>query len=181
MRNSVRVRSTACPLPERPADVEAELERTQPELDRLRLLLGGIRQRALSVGDDLDALHQDREAPRLVDEVDCAAGERRLLVDVIAEAGEEDDRCHDPTLTQLAQHLEAIHARHAPVQQYQVGGFTRSEMFQGRGAAGEGGDAESLVLQVEAEELAEIILVVHQYDPRGSNRRCGTHRKRSVE
>src|SRR5215468_8529446 len=71
-------------LPEGAVDVEAQLERAQAHLRR-RLLLRGARHRPLALRDQLDAPHQDRQPPRLVDEVYRAPRQRRLLVDVVGQ------------------------------------------------------------------------------------------------
>jgi len=76
-------------LPEGAIDVEAQLERAKPHLGR-GLLLSGARQRPLTLRDELDTSHQDREPARLVDEIDRSTRERRFLVDVdkIASGGD---------------------------------------------------------------------------------------------
>src|SRR3546814_13641518 len=58
----------------------------------------------------------DRQAARLVDEVDGAPFQGRLLVDLVAQHGEEDHRGLDAALAHAAQHGTAVEAPHAPVQ-----------------------------------------------------------------
>ena len=135
--------------PEGAVDVEAQLQGAQAHLRR-RLLLGGIGQRPLALRDELDAPHQDREPARLVDEVDRAAGERRLLVDVVAERGQENHRCGDAALAQLAQHLEPVHPGHAPIQQDHLRVLAPGHVLQRRRPVGKGRHREALVHQVEA-------------------------------
>src|SRR5579883_2083690 len=77
--------------PVRAADVEAQLQLVEMEDVADVAPTVGINRRARSLGDEAQALHQDRKAPRLVDEIDGAAFERRLLVDVVAQHGQEDD------------------------------------------------------------------------------------------
>ena len=121
----------------------------------------------------LQALHQDRQAARLVDEIDGAALERRLLVDVVAQHGQEDHRRGAAGAAQAAQHLEPVHAGHAPIEQDDVGGAAAGEIIERRRAAIETDDRETLVDQVEAERLAERVVVVNENYPNCSKVRRG--------
>src|SRR3712207_7288126 len=61
---------------------------------------------------------------------------------------------------------EAVHARHAPVQKDDVADAPAVEVDEGFGAAGEAGDAIAFVDEVEAQRLAEGIVVIDDDDMR---------------
>jgi hypothetical protein len=132
-----------------------------------------FRHRAHALGDELETLHQDREPPRLVDEIDRAALERRLLVDVVAEHGQEDHRRGAAGAAQAAQHLEPVHAGHAPVEQDDVGAAAAREIVERRRTRIEADDRETFVDQIEAERLAERVVVINENYPYRSKGRPG--------
>ena len=70
-----------------------------------------------ALGDQLQPFQQDRQAPRFVDEIDRAAFERGLFVDVVRQRGQENDRDPDPGAAQPAQHVDAGKLGHPPVEQ----------------------------------------------------------------
>ena len=145
-------------------DVEAQLELARRGPSR-RVRRSGSGSGAQPVADEIEALHQDRQPARLVDEIDRAASQGRFLVDVVAQNREEDDRRVRAGLAQAAQHLEPVHPRHAPVEQDHVRGAAALEMVERGRAAAETVDGEALVEQVEAERFAERIVVVNEDDP----------------
>src|SRR3546814_13613969 len=74
-------------------------------------LAAAVGGRLHPLGDQLQALQDDRQAARLVDEVDGAPFQGRLLVDLVAQHGEEDHRGLDAALAHAAQHGKAVEAR----------------------------------------------------------------------
>src|SRR5260221_355745 len=78
-------------VPAGPVDVEAQIEAAETQ-DIAGLPALRFRYRPDPLGDQPQTLDENREAARLVDEIDGAALERRLLVDILAEDGEEDVR-----------------------------------------------------------------------------------------
>ena len=122
-------------------------------------------------GDQLQALDEDRQASRLVDEIDRAAGERRLFVDVVGQRCQKDHRDRDPAPAHAAQHLDAGQLRHAPIEQHRVGAAALFEIGERVAAIVEAGDLVSLIDQVEAERFAEQIVVVDEKQMR--HRRSG--------
>ncbi len=79
-----------------------------------------------------------------------------------------------PPLAQLAQHLEAVLPRHAPVEQDRVGHTPALEKGERLGAAAETRHGKTFVDEIEAERFAERVVVVHEHDPRAwSSRRGG--------
>src|SRR5580658_1151271 len=146
-------------------DVEAQLEPAEAG-DVARLLARiGLGNRAHALGDEMQSLHEDRQPPRLVDEVDGATFECRLFIDVVAEYGEEDDGRRRAGAAQAAQHFEPVHPGHAPVEQDDVGLAALREIVERRHAVVEADDGKTLVDQIETERLAERVVVVNEDDP----------------
>src|SRR5205823_3577093 len=56
------------------------------------------------LGDQLQALQQDRQTPRFIDEVDRAAFERGLFINIVRQRGQENDWNPDAGAAQPAQH-----------------------------------------------------------------------------
>ena len=70
-------------------------------------------------------------------------------------------------LAQLAQHLEAVHAGHAPIQQDDVRGVAGGETIDPFPSAREASDIEALVGEIEAQGFPELVVIIDQEDSRG--------------
>src|SRR5260221_154422 len=162
--------------PTRAVDVKAQFE-----LADMQHVAGlsaiPVGRRPASLGDQAQPLDEDREAARFVDEIDGAALERRLLVDILAQHREENNWCRVAGAAQAAQHLEPVHSRHAPVEQDDIGATAGGKMLERWGTAGKARHLIALVDEVEAERLAEQIIVVNEDDMR-RNRRFADVRQR---
>jgi hypothetical protein len=113
----------------------------------------------LALGDELDAAHQDREPARLVDEVDRATRQCRFLEHLVCQPSQKDHGRHGAALAQLAQHFQAVHVRHPPIQQDHVHALGAQELERSATArAGHG--LKALIAQVEAESAAKIVVVI---------------------
>jgi len=87
--------------PQRAARVAPERQRAIVERGGLTAI--AVRQdRPHALGDQLDPFQDDRQAARLVDEIDGAAFERRLFIDIVAERGQKDDGNGDDATADLA-------------------------------------------------------------------------------
>ncbi len=84
---------------------------------------------------------------------------------VVAKAGQEDHRRGDIALAQRVQHFEAVHLRHAPVQQNHVHALAGREKLKRRAAAGAVDDLEALALQLQGEGAPKIVVIVHHREP----------------
>src|SRR3546814_5639849 len=102
-----------------------------------RCLAAAFDRRLHALGDQLEALQNDRKAARFVDEVDGAPFQRRFLVDLVAQHGEKDHRGLDAALAHAPQHGQAVETRHAPVQQHRPGLLAGHHEFQRALAVGE--------------------------------------------
>ena len=89
---------------------------------------------------------------------------RRLLVDVLAEHGEEDHRGGVARSAQAAQHLEPVHSGHAPIEKDDIGVAAQGKIVERRRAAREARDLITLVDQIEAQRFAKEIVVVNKDD-----------------
>jgi hypothetical protein len=112
------------------------------------------------VRDQLEAFQDDRQAPRLVDEIHRAPFERRLLVDLLAEHGQEDDGRFNPRLAQRLEHAETVDPWHSPVEQHRIGRLAGLEVLECRLAVREIDDLEALLSQVETQGFPKQIVVI---------------------
>src|SRR5271170_2679767 len=135
------------PGPQRAIDVKAQLEPAERQHVGPRRLRIGSR----ALGNQLQASDENRQTSRLVDEIDRAAGERRLFVDVVGKRRQKDHRERDPSPSQVSQHLDAGELRHAPVKQHYVGAAALLEISERVAAVVEAGDFVPFIDQVEVE------------------------------
>jgi hypothetical protein len=112
--------------------------------------------------DGLDPCHQLARVERLDDVVVGADFEADDAIDLVAPRGEHDDgRFTHPT--QLAGHIQAIHARQHEVEHDEVGVVPLDQFERGPPIAGTD-DREALLLEVEPEQLDDVAFVVDDQD-----------------
>ncbi len=106
------------------------------------------------------------EAVGLVDEIVGALAQRGDGVGHGAVAGHDDHAARLALAVELGQGVQARHARQAQVQQGQVHPLAGAHLLQGRLAAGRGEHLAPRALEVEVEQLARVLVVVHHQDAR---------------
>ena len=150
----------------RPAALPVQLERTTADHRAGGRPGHGRRRFALGPGQDQGhALEQDAEAARLLDKIHGAALKRRLLVDLIAEHGQEDHRNRQAALAHTAQHLDAAQARHLPVEQHQGDAAVHRQQVQGGLPRGHVDHRKTGFVQIVADRFPERIVVIDQQQP----------------
>lgn len=172
MLNSVRVRSTRVPFQK--ARLPSRRSSSSPRLNRLGLpppagaapacAPGAAADRLVRAGlapaqDELHALQQDRQRPGFLDEIDGAAGQGGLLVDLVRQHGQEDHRNLDAAGPELAQHVDAVHLGHAPVEQDHVRVAAAQEIVERRGAAVEGDDLVSSSARFMPSDPEKVVVI----------------------
>ncbi len=133
-------------------------------LARLGLAFGGF-PALETVDDELDPARKNRKAARFFDEVDGAAQEAGLFVDLIAQNGEKHHRHVDLLPAQFAQDLDARHSRHLPVEQNDVGNVGLCKMVERRRAVLEPNRCKAGVGQILNQGFAEHSIVIDDQNP----------------
>src|SRR5882762_1786638 len=149
-------------LPIGAVDVAAQMDVALLDDERLMslaLAFGGFPS-LKTIDDELDPARQNGKAARLFDEVDGAAQEAGLFVDLIAQDGEKHHRHLDLLPAQLAQNLDSGHSGHLPIEQDDVGNVGLSEVAERRRAVFEPDRHEACIGQILNQGFAEHSIVI---------------------
>lgn len=144
------------------APVSAAQRRAQQQRSLLDVRFPGRLRRQPGAQDQAHALRQDRNAARLVDEVDRAALKRLDLTVRAGHAGQDDDGDRDAVPPQKRHELDARDRGQVPVEQQDVRRVGAVEVVDGRGTVGKVGDREAVVHQLGRYGFAIVVIVVHQ-------------------
>src|SRR5258706_645748 len=151
----------AAVLPIGAVDVAAQMDVAlldDERLARLGLAFGGF-PALETVDDELDPARKNRKAARFFDEVDGAAQEAGLFVDLIAQNGEKHHRHVDLLPAQFTQDLDSGHSGHLPIEQDDVGNVL-SEVAERRRAVFEPDRRKACIGQILNQGFAEHSVVI---------------------
>lgn len=146
------------PVPDRAIAV-----RTQDQLAALkRFLARRSRDAATHLHDEAQALSQNRDAPRLVHEIDGTAIERGIFVGRGRYPREKHDGQIDAPIMKLRKEVDAEAGLQLPVKDDHVRIAVPLQVLQHRLAAGQGDDLEAEMLELGGGRLAVIVVIVDQ-------------------